>query len=140
MVKCLATLPKIPKHVAFNAVADLNVRKKWDDILASMTIVEEDKLMDTIIFHYTIPTPAFITMREALVMRKTLKDFPIKESWAIHHKSCEHKDWPENENYIRVDLKINGMIFEDDPETQGCKLYWIIQNDIKGSVPKSIIN
>ena len=46
MVKCLATLPNIPKEIAFSAVADLNIRKKWDEILATMTIVEEDKLMD----------------------------------------------------------------------------------------------
>lgn len=41
---------------------------------------------------------------------------------------------------MRVDLRCNGMIFEDDESIDGCKMHWVIENDIKGSVPKSIIN
>ena len=42
MVKIIANLTNIPKEVAFQAIADLNIRKKWDYILSSMTIVEWD--------------------------------------------------------------------------------------------------
>lgn len=59
-IKCIVSLPKIPKHIAFKAIADLSIRKKWDEILSDMTIVEVDELMDIVIFHYRIPTPAFI--------------------------------------------------------------------------------
>lgn len=60
MVRCLVRLPKIPKEVAFNAVVDLNVRKKWDEILANMIIVEDNKETGLGIFYYTIPTPPFV--------------------------------------------------------------------------------
>ena len=45
MVKCLINLPNIPKEVAFKVLSDLNIRKKWDDILSTMTIVEEDEVI-----------------------------------------------------------------------------------------------
>ena len=31
------------------------------------------------------------------------------------------------------------MVFEEAPEIQGTKVHWIMQNDIKGSIPKSIL-
>lgn len=40
MIKAFVNLPNIPKEVAFNAVSDLEIRRKWDQILANMDIVE----------------------------------------------------------------------------------------------------
>jgi hypothetical protein len=33
MVKCVVNLPGIPKEVAFNAVANIYTRRKWDSIV-----------------------------------------------------------------------------------------------------------
>ena len=44
MVKSYVNLANIPKEVAFNAVTDLEVRRKWDHILANMTVVEVNYL------------------------------------------------------------------------------------------------
>lgn len=41
--KYSANLPGIPKEVAFNAFADINFRKTWDDLLAKTNFIEEDK-------------------------------------------------------------------------------------------------
>ena len=35
---------------------------------------------------------------------------------------------------------MNGMILEDDAEIKGTKISWVIENDLRGSVPRSIIN
>jgi hypothetical protein len=91
MVKCFVRLPMIPKEIAFRAVSDLRLRKKWDDILSNMKIIDDDKVKDTVVFYYTIPTPAFVAQREALVLRKVMKDFPVKGALSIHHKSTEHE-------------------------------------------------
>lgn len=40
MVKCVVTLPGIPKEIAFKAVSDLKIRKKWDKIVADATLIE----------------------------------------------------------------------------------------------------
>ena len=140
MVKCEVFLPDIPKDLAFSSFNNLNIRRKWDEVLQNMTIVEENKEAETTIFHYFLPTPVFVDKREALVLKKVKKDFPQVGALAIHSSSKSHPDYPEKKEFIRVELKINGMIFYDAPEINGCKIDWVIQNDIKGSVPKSIFN
>lgn len=42
MIKCEAILPKIPKFIAFEALADINIRKKWDEVIGNLTIIEEN--------------------------------------------------------------------------------------------------
>lgn len=59
----------------------------------------------------------------------------------MHHKSVTHPDCPEEpKKCIRVDMTIYGLVFEDAPEVMGTKMSWVVQNDIKGSIPKSLIN
>jgi len=37
-------------------------------------------------------------------------------------------------------MKITGMLFYDAPDINGSRIHWVVCNDIKGSVPKSLIN
>ena len=104
-----------------------------------MNLIEEDIINDTIVFHYVIPTPAFITTRDALVKRKCLKDFPKKGSFAAHFNSTVHENCPENPKHVRLDL-LTGMIIYDAPEINGCRFEFINRNDIKGNIPKSLVN
>lgn len=41
VLKCEAQLDNIPKHIVLKAIADLNVRKKWDDILGEMEVLDQ---------------------------------------------------------------------------------------------------
>ena len=103
-------------------------------------IVEEKSEPESVIFRYTLPTPAFMTTREAVIERKTMKDFPQEGAWTIHHKSVEHQDYPENQKkFVRVAMKVNGMVFTDAPEIEGCKLDWVIENDIGGNIPRALL-
>jgi hypothetical protein len=100
---------------------------EWDTIVKDSEIIEEDKKNGYVIFKYQIPTPAFLKGREALVRSKTLNNFPIKGSLAIFNSSVAHHKAPSNQEAIRVDLKISGFIFEDDPlDKKGCIMTWII--------------
>lgn len=141
MIKCYSQLPGISKELAFTAMSDMKIRKKWDDILSDVTIIEEDQKKDTLTFRYTIPTPAFIMTREAVVQRQTLKDFPVKGAWTVHHKSVQHPDYPLlPKKYLRVEVKVNAMVFEDDEAIDGCRLSWVIENEIQGNLPRVILN
>lgn len=105
-----------------------------------MKIVEESRVGDEVIYYYVIPTPKFLEKKEALVLKKSIKDFPNRGQLAVLHKSVSHPDFPESQDTIRIDIKMNGMVFEDAPEANGCRISWVIQNDIKGSVPKQLVN
>lgn len=141
MVKCVVNLPGIPKEVAFNAVADIYTRRKWDAIVKHATVLEEDKKNESFVFRYALSTPSFLTQREAVVRSKIKKDFPYPGMWSLHNSSVQHTSYPENpQKFVRVDLKISGFVFEDAPEIKGCKMRWVIQNDMKGNVPKAWVN
>ena len=105
-----------------------------------MQIVDENRINNETTFYYLIPTPKFLEKREALVQKKTKRDFPARGNLAVLHKSVNHPDFPESNDITRLDIKINGMVFKDAPEVEGCKIEWVIQNDIKGSVPKQLVN
>lgn len=60
MIKCVAVLPKIPKHIAFEALADIHVRKRWDEVLWNLTIIEEDMTKSSCMFYYNIRAPSFM--------------------------------------------------------------------------------
>lgn len=141
LVKSVVNLPGIPKEVAFNAVADIYTRRKWDTIVANATVLEQDKQNQTCVYRYPIPTPAFLEPREAVILSKVKKDFPYPGMWSLHNSSVQHSKWPENPaEFVRVDLVISGFVFEDAPEVNGCKMRWVIQNDLKGTVPKAWVN
>jgi hypothetical protein len=120
-------LPGISKNIAFKAVSDIHQRMEWDAIVKDSNIIEEDKKHGYVIFSYPIPTPAFLKPREALVRSKTLSNFPKKGNLSIFNSSITHPKVLPDPEKIRVDLKISGFVFEDDPmDKKGCIMTWII--------------
>lgn len=110
-------------------------------MLQNLKVIEDDEEKGTSIIYYQIKTPAFIQTRDAVVLKKTMKDFPSAGSLCVLHKSVDHPDYPEDvKKFVRIDMSIWGLVFEDAPEIKGTKVTWVMQNDIRGSVPKSIIN
>ena len=73
-------------------------------------------------------------------MRKVMKDFPEQNQNAIVHKSVEHARCPVNpRNSVRVDMRVNGMIISEDSNNRGTKISWILSNDLRGSLPNSML-
>lgn len=59
----------------------------------------------------------------------------------ICSKSHEHDDCPPHKKYVRGEVVIGGWILspaKDDPSKTFAK--YITQTDLKGSIPKSIVN
>ena len=127
MVKCVASLPRIPKHTVFEALADIHIRKKWDEVLSNLTIIEENFNESTCIFYYNIKSPSFMQSREVIVSSKVMTDFLRDGVLALHHKTIDHPDYPENpEKFIRVKQKINAFTFEELTDMQGTMITWIV--------------
>ncbi len=61
----------------------------------------------------------------------------------MHFKSVTHEKMPEKSRVVRGETIISGYLFEEEKMANGnpmTKLSIISQNDIKGVVPKSIVN
>ena len=43
IIKCMALLPGIPRHIAFAAFADMNIRRQWDFIMNNLEVIEEKR-------------------------------------------------------------------------------------------------
>lgn len=61
----------------------------------------------------------------------------------MHFKSVTHPKCPEKSRIVRADTIISGYIFEkmeNEDGSYGTNMIIISQNDIKGIVPKAIVN
>ena len=73
------------------------------------------------------------------VNKKLAKDGAL----AIHTKSCEHPKCPPCKKNVRAECVIGGYVFEKGLDENGkecTKLTMVSQNDIKGNLPKSLVN
>ncbi len=83
----------------------------------------------------------FVQDRDFVQKRKVWKNFPTNSSSIIHFKSIEHKSAPHHAKKIRAHTIISGYYLETvsmNPKTT--KIVIISQTDIKGSIPKLIVN
>ena len=79
--------------------------------------------------------------RDFVQQRKIWKDLPDEKSALIHFKSVEHPNAPVNPKTIRATTIISGYFItsvSDNPNKT--MIYIISQTDIKGSIPKWIVN
>ncbi len=83
----------------------------------------------------------FVQDRDFVQKRKIWKNFPSQNSSIIHFKSTEHKNAPTKCGKVRANTIISGYYIETvnmNPKTT--KVAIISQTDIKGSIPKWIVN
>lgn len=141
LIKAVATLRGIPKEIVFEAIYDTDIRQQWDKLFHHFEVVEHDEeKMDTVLY-YVIKAPIGISNRDFLQRRKVIHDFPKKGVTYMHFKSIEHEDKPPVKGIVRAETIISGYVIEqieDNPPTT--RLTVISQNDIKGLIPKYLVN
>mmetsp|Transcript_4056 Transcript_4056/g.3392 ORF Transcript_4056/g.3392 Transcript_4056/m.3392 type:complete len:170 (+) Transcript_4056:1240-1749(+) len=141
MIKAIATIVGFDKDTVYTAIYDTNIRQKWDKIFHKFLVVEDDAEKLETVLYYSIKAPFGISNRDFLQKRKVLNDYPTKGISYMHFKSIEHPEVPVYKGTIRADTIISGYVIEqiqDNPPIT--KLTIISQNDIKGLIPKTIVN
>ncbi len=122
------------------AISDINIRAKWDKFLGGIEVLEHNKETDQTYFRFNVNVPSHMQKREAVLVRKVLKDFPKLNETTIIQKSAQHARCPEDhKTSVRIQMRLNGMIIEDDSSHKGTKISWILANDLKGSLPNSML-
>lgn len=55
-------------------------------------------------------------------------------------KGCEHADYPPGfDGCIRTDTIMIGYLFQPAPQINGCCMTWIYIDNLKGSIPGSLV-
>lgn len=140
VLKCVAHLDHIPKHIVFRAISDMNLRAKWDQTLGEIEVLEHKKDLDQTYVRCALRVPHHLQTREAVLVRKVLKDFPQINQSSIVLRSSEHARCPENlRAALRPEMRMNGFVLEDDKSGRGTRLSWFLQNDLRGSLPSSML-
>lgn len=139
LIKAIATLEGIPKDIVYDAIFDTNIRQSWDKLFHKFEVVEEDDAHT--VLYYVIKAPLGISNRDFLQCRQVVEDWPRKGITYMHFKSIEHPEKPEVKKIVRAETIMSGYVIEqiqDDPPVT--RLIVVSQNDVKGLIPKALVN
>ena len=141
LIKCIAKLP-FSKDVVFEAIANLNIRRKWDSVFSELKVVNNEGENGAEILYMVIKSPVFIVSdREFVQQRKMWKNFPTNNSHILHFISLDNPSCPKNKKYIRAETIISGYYMKDYPDEPGHSILGVLsQTDLKGNVPHFLVN
>jgi hypothetical protein len=139
LIKAIATLNGIPKDIVYDAIYDTDIRQSWDKIFHQFEVLEEDD--EHTVLYYVIKAPLGISNRDFLQSRRVIEDWPREGVTYMHFKSIDHPLKPLVKRVVRAETIMSGYIIEqiqdDPPITQ---LIIVSQNDVKGLIPKALVN
>ncbi len=141
LIKSICTIP-YNKDIIFEAIANLEIRKKWDSVFSELKVVNHNGENGAEILYMIIKSPSFLVSdRDFVQQRKIWKEFPTKNSHILHFISIESPDCPLNKKYVRAETIISGYFIEDIPnEPNKSTLGIISQTDIRGKIPTWLVN
>lgn len=140
LVKGSAILENIPLDTLWKAIANLDLRKTWDTVFSTMEVVEQNP-DGTEVVYFVLKAPFGIQDRDFLQKRTIVHDYPNKGQTIIHFVSVENKLRPVVKKYIRAQTFISGYFFTELSKSPlKCKVDIVTQTDIKGLIPKAIVN
>ena len=136
LVRGRLTLQAEPDKL-FQLIHDLNTRSKWEPILLNFEQIEQ--INDTIDVIYSRVKGVFgVSDRDFVQLRGT---FQKKNGfdYLIVMKSVEHSQRPLMKKTVRANTIISGYLIRDIGEGR-CELGIISQTDIRGRIPKFLVN
>ena len=86
--------------------------------------------------YYVNSTMPFISHRDVVSRKQHLTNYPEKGHFIYAFSSCEMESCPEEETHVRSDNKLTGYKFT--PMSNGTKMEWVQNIDVKGSIPEWI--
>ena len=141
LIKCYAKIP-YNKDIIFEAISNLEIRKKWDNVFSELKVVNHNGENGAEILYMIIKSPVFfVSDRDFIQQRKVWKNFPTKNSHILHFISVETPECPISEKCVRAETVISGYYMQDDPENPGHSILGVLsQTDVKGYIPVYLVN
>lgn len=144
VVKCVSEIDGFSSEEIFNAIYDLKLRMSWDKVFREFKVVREAEYKENMelpeILYMSLESPVFfIKNRDWVQQRKAWKKTPNDNTFILHFKSVELDDVPETDKCVRAHTYISGYFVTKISENKSL-LIIIAMNDIKGSIPKWLVN
>jgi START domain len=121
----------------YKAIWDTSIRTRWDAVFNEFRLIESDH--DYELLYFMIKTPFGITKRDWLQRRVEIHDYPEPGTIILHFVSIEDAEVPPKKGIIRAETLISGYIIRPTSE-KTCNVMIVSQNDIKGLIPKALVN
>jgi len=141
LIRATAFLQGLKPKQIFDVIYDTAYRTKWDHVVAGFRVVEKiDEVTD--IIYFMIKAPFGVSTRDFVQQRCYQLDYPQKDHVVISFVSTTHPSVPPIKNHIRGETILSGYIIRparSDPHNS-TEMIIISQVDIKGSIPKTIVN
>jgi hypothetical protein len=140
LIRTFGEIEGYTKEEIYKAITDVNIRREWDKIFSEFKVIESNDKSE--VLYMSIKSPSiFVQDRDFLQRRKIWHNFPDENSVIIHFKSIDHPLAPEYPKFVRANTVISGYFIKtisiSPPRTF---LAIISQTDIRGSIPKFIVN
>ena len=138
-VKGVMTVKGLTPEECYRMLNDFEIREKWDDIMCNFQVLRKtNEFIDHIYMMILAPWP--VTDRDFVQKRTKAKNYKGYD-YVMHFVSDDIQEMPQRKNFVRAMTHISGYLFKqspDDPESTIMTL--IAQTDIRGMVPKSLVN
>jgi hypothetical protein len=136
-LRAWATLPGVKVPVAFHMFHNCENRMQWDKVFSTMEVI--DTMNGSDLLYSVLKVPAF-TSRDYCQYRRV----QVQEDGSILFclRSAEHPMVPEKSGHIRAESYTSGYVIRPytDGAESGIKMFLMTSTDIKGIIPKWIIN
>ncbi|CAD8071372.1 unnamed protein product [Paramecium primaurelia] len=126
-------------ELALKVVYNIQLRREWDKLLRDFQIIKTESEDIDIVAYYVQPPISLVTPREWVQRRILRYDFPQQGQITLLFYSIDYPQHPIKNNRIRAHTEISSMIFEVF-EQKNVKISICSNNDIKGYIPKMIVN
>ena len=135
LVRAYAQIPNISMGNVFYHIIDPDLRPKWDQNFDKFSLIPHSRQDECEILYCTINSPFGVTPRDFLQYRKSIVDPGVV---TIIMRSAVHSDKPPISGFIRAESLISGYVIRQNGSN--CELFLMSQTDIKGLIPKWMVN
>eukprot|EP00826_Nyctotherus_ovalis_P051949 TRINITY_DN652_c0_g4_i1.p1 TRINITY_DN652_c0_g4~~TRINITY_DN652_c0_g4_i1.p1 ORF type:complete len:351 (-),score=94.47 TRINITY_DN652_c0_g4_i1:84-1136(-) len=140
LVKGMAVIEGVPLEVMWKSISDMSLRAKWEPIFSSFEHIASNP-DGTDIIYCVMKTPFPVTNRDFVQKQTLLLDYPAKGQAVIHFMSVEHASKPAKGSPVRAQTVISGYLIKEMSKFPlRCSIHIVTQVDMKGSIPKTLIN
>jgi len=140
LLRCWATIQGFTPQEIFEQIYNTEKRAKWETV--TMGLREVEKISDTQHYiYFYVKTPIGISERDFVQKRNYQFDYPEKGHITMSFKSTKHDNVPPVKGRVRGETYFAGYILRPSKKSSNSTDLCILsQVDIKGNIPKSIVN
>lgn len=138
-VKAIFTLPDVTADVAYELMHNAHLRTEWDKFYVEYGVLGRADDINEYLYQ-AMKGPPGISGRDFCLYRGVKCDYERKV-FLLVFKNSYNPLRPVTDKFVRAQCVRSGYVIRpapDDPKS--CQMFVISQNDVKGALPKWLIN